>query len=144
MPLGLILLAFVSSILMGHIGRKISDKPGYVEAKKLVAEYEMLKKAAGRDRRLTKKMKKIEPEAKRARRMLVKVNIEKALVFFLIYASTLIVAIISYQYVYTPIYVPLFTVVHDGAMIMPSTIIMLAAYLLFLPLMQRMSEPPVR
>ena len=141
MPLGLVLLALVSSILMGHIGRRISDKPGYVEARRVVAEYEALKKAAGRDRRLTKKLRRIEPEARRARRLLVKVNLLKAFVFFFIYAATLIVAAVSYQYFYTPIYVPIFTVFHDDAMIMPATVIMLASYLLFLPLMQRLSEP---
>jgi uncharacterized membrane protein (DUF106 family) len=143
MPLVLVLLALISSVFMGYIGRRLSDRPGYNEAKKIVAEYEALKKAASKDKRLTKKLRRLEPEARRARRMLVRISVEKALVFFAIYAATLMVALVSYQYVYTPIYVPLFTIIHRGEMIMPASIVMLASYLLFLPLMQRLSEPPI-
>ncbi len=143
MPLSLILLAFLSSLLVGYIGRRISDKPGYIEAKKILAEYNLIKREAGRDKRLLKKMRRMEPEVKRARRLLLIVNIEKAFVFFAVYAATLIVAGVAYGYFYTPIYVPLFTIISNGAMVMPASVIMLAAYLLFLPLMQRMSEPKI-
>ncbi len=138
-----VLVAFLFTLLMSHAGRKVTSNTEYVRAKTLIAEYQLLKKSSPRDKRLVRKLKRLEPEAKRAKRLAFIYTFRKVMVFFLFYVVSIIIVTLTFGFYVVPFDIPGLTYRIEGFPVTPASTVLIASYILFMPLIQKLSEPPL-
>ncbi len=138
-----VLVAFLFTLLMGYVGRRASYNPEYIRAKTVMAEYQFLKKSAPRDKRLVRKLKRLEPEAKRAKRVAFIYTFRKIMIFFVFYVVSIILVTVAFGLYLVPFDIPGLTYRLDSVPATPASTVLIASYILFMPLIQRLSEPPL-
>lgn len=119
LPLFPVLLAMASAILAIMVYRRVIPYEAIREAIDLVAEYRALERGA-RGKRAQKKLKAMEPEYRRARRLIFRGTLVKFLVLTSFYMTGGLAAVIVYPLVRSPYDLPLITTSIDGVTVVPT------------------------
>lgn len=138
-----VLVALLFALLMSYAGRRVTSNQEYVRARTIIAEYQLLKKSSPRDKRLVRKLKRLEPEAKRAKRLAFIYTFRKVMIFFLFYVVSIIVVTLTFDLYIVPFDIPGLTYRVEGFPVTPASTVLIASYILFMPLIQKLSEPPL-
>ncbi len=96
-------------------------------ALEIIAEYRVLERNA-RDKRAKKKLARLEPEYKAARRLVSRSIIAKMIIIGIVYVSIGIIAVAMYPLYASPAPIPLISVNVDGSYVVPSFMIYFMVY----------------
>ncbi len=136
----IILLALVSILVADFIFISTYDPLRYVKAKieleKAVAEYRRLSRERVRDKRAERRLRKILADVHDKRRVVVRASFYRLLLLLPLYLAAAITVSSTDKLVPIPCCIPLLSIEVQGyCLILPSTLL-LAAYIMFIPLIQ--------
>ncbi|MCE4625876.1 MAG: hypothetical protein F7C35_08480 [Desulfurococcales archaeon] len=130
-PLFLIIIPFLFVVSSAAVYRSIYPEEKVKRALEIIAEYRVAKEEAKRRKRAAKKVRALEPQYKRARRLLLNTVLVKTLLLLLTYLGGSIMFIQTMPAIASPYHIPPLTVNNGDICVIPSIIIFFLAYIVF-------------
>ncbi len=128
LPLFPPLLAVSSAILAVMVYRRIVPYDAIKTAIDVIAEYRALERGA-KGKRAQKKLKSLEPEYRRARRLIFRSTMVKFLILTSFYIAGGLASVIVYPLVKSPYSLPLVTTEINGATVVPTFMLYFLAFI---------------
>ncbi|MCE4602168.1 MAG: hypothetical protein F7C08_01020 [Desulfurococcales archaeon] len=128
LPLFPPLLAVSSAILAIMVYRRIVPYDAIKTAIDIITEYRVLERGA-KGKRAQKKLKTMEPEYRKARRLIFRSTMVKFLVLTSFYIAGGLAAVIVYPLIQSPYSLPLVTTEIDGITVVPTFMLYFLAFI---------------
>jgi hypothetical protein len=131
-PLFIIIIPFLFVYSAASLYRSIYPADTIKRALETVAEYRTVKLEAERSKRKLKKVRQMEPQYKRAKRILLRASLVKSVILLVTYLLGSFLFLYTMPVLLSPYYIPVLTAITDtGSCVIYTFIIYFLSYILF-------------